>query len=469
MKKNKLALALTAAMGFAAANVQAVNLAENGVGDFSYVPYFSVAKGQMELINIINTSDKTVAAKIVFRRGTDSSEVRDFIIFLSPKDTWSGVIQPIYNGADIVNAKLVTSDNSCTVPHKDLGRWNAEGAGSFSVGFDNQIFGSAVNNPAFISTNVLPNFGNQQITNIKEGYVTVASMGSSTVGVNTASSVAYLTKHVNGVPRDCVAVDRAMATPAGLASVRGQFVSGADPLRVTAIMVDAKINTAIGVPVTTLANAFPAGTQNVYQSGTSLPTEAEFGQDFATFDGSVPKLYSGNANKPERAASLALMSDSIYGSYDSTIGTNWVVTFPTKRAMMANKPSVAPFGDSVVNVGSVYYNTEEGVPGVVEIADVAPFSPFFAPVVQGPAVPTLKYEVNVVTFNKVNSLGSLLALDAGLDSGFTKGWMQMGFSNTVPVTSGTSTASGLPVIGFEYVEAGNVAASNSLGMTKNFK
>ncbi|MCX7087473.1 MAG: hypothetical protein NTV00_05380, partial [Methylococcales bacterium] len=112
MKRNKLALALTAAMGLGAVatSAQAINIAENGVGDFAVVPYFSVANRQNELINIVNTSDKTVAAKIVFRRGTDSKEVRDFIIFLSPKDVWTGTIVPIIENGAVVNAKLVTSD-----------------------------------------------------------------------------------------------------------------------------------------------------------------------------------------------------------------------------------------------------------------------------------------------------------------------------------------------------------------------
>ena len=42
MKKNKLALALTAALGLGvfATNVNAVNLAENGVGEYGIIPYF---------------------------------------------------------------------------------------------------------------------------------------------------------------------------------------------------------------------------------------------------------------------------------------------------------------------------------------------------------------------------------------------------------------------------------------------
>lgn len=468
MKKNKLALALTAAMGLtAAASVQAVNLAENGVGDYAYVPYFSVAKGQLELINIVNTSEKTVAAKIVFRRGTDSTEMRDFIIFLSPKDTWSGYIAPVYKGTEIVNAKLVTSDNSCTVPHKTS--WKSEGAGTYSVEFDSNIFGSAVTQ---VSENVQPNFGSSAIANIKEGYVSIAAMGSSIVGTDAVNSVAYLTKHVNGVPRNCVAPHDALATKNldGIASVKGQFKSGEEPLRVTAIMVDAKINTAFGVPVTTMANAFATDARVLYPSSTELPTEAEFENKFATYVSAEAKLASGSADKAERSASLALMSDSVYGSYDSTLGSSWVLTFPTKRATMYLKPNVQPFGDSVVQVGSTYYNTEEGVPTTAPVADVTPFSPYVAPVTPNKAIPTLNYEVNVVTFNKINAFGSLLALDAGLEAGFTKGWMQMGFVNAKPVTFGTAgTATGLPVIGFEYFEAGNVAAANGLGLTKNFK
>ena len=135
MKKNKLALALTATLGLGAfaGTAQAVNVAANGVGELSYVPYFSVAKGQEEQIKVVNTSNLTVAVKVVFRRGTDSREVRDFNLIMSPYDVWVAKVVPSANG----NAKVVTSDRTCTVPDKN--QWVSEGNGAYSVDFDNTL------------------------------------------------------------------------------------------------------------------------------------------------------------------------------------------------------------------------------------------------------------------------------------------------------------------------------------------
>lgn len=479
MKRNKLALALTATLGFGAVatSAYAVNISENGVGDYAYIPYFSVANGQNEFINVVNTSEKTVAAKIVFRRGTDSGEVRDFIIFLSPKDVWTGMIAPVLDAAgNVINAKLVTSDNSCTVPHKTNG-WTQEAPGVYSTTFDNRFFGSNVSDA---STNVLPNFGSQLVNKIAEGYVTVAHMGTSPASTDALNSVAYFTKHgANKIPRNCAVVDAGMAVPGSVEynSIAGQFSNAANPLRVTAIMIDAKRNTAIGVPTTTLANSFDGSA--FFPSGTLRPTEAEMSRKFAVFNSNEAKLYSGTAKNAEQAASLVLMSDSVYGTYDTTNGTqsSWVMTFPTKRAVMASGVDKSPFKDSVVQIAKTFFDNEEGVPGSAPPAVVtAPFSPYFAPPpVPGKAIPTLNNELNVLTFNKTNPLSSLLNTDAGLDAGFNNGWMQLGFLNSAPVSAtgtvaGTTvTANGLPIIGFEYFENAGFSAANSLGFTKNFK
>lgn len=462
MKINKLALALatTLGLGVVATSAQAINIAENGVGDFAYIPYFSVTKAQNELIEIVNTSNKTVAAKIVFRRGTDSAEVRDFVIILSPKDVWNGVILPTFDATGAVtNARIYTNDKSCTVPHKTS--WTPEGTG-FSVAFDSAIFGSNVTSSDFISTNVISGFNNSQIRNIKEGYVSVALEGISDIPVTTVNSVAYLSKHVNGTPRDCAAVEFGYANqPAQFA---GQFLSVGNVLRVSSIMIDGASNLAMGVPVTTLANAFDA--PHIVESGRPNPIEPEMSRKVNVFESSSATLATGTADVPERAVSAVLMNDSIYGTYDFTGGTksSWVVTLPTKRALMALRPgSVAPFKDSVVPLDIFSWDNEEAEQ--VTRTDV-PFSPFFA---VKPSTVALPYEVNVVNFtiNKAaqNPLASLLGTT--VDQVYAQGWMQLGLTNASnPVTVGTSIFKGIPAIGFEYFENGGFSAANSLGFSK---
>ena len=473
MKKNKLALALTATLGLGAfaGSAQAINLAENGVGEFNYIPYFSVTKAQDEYINIVNTSNLTVAAKIVFRRGTDSVEVRDFNIILSPRDVWTGSISAVKDASGAVtNAKIITSDNTCTVPSKD--KWNKEANGVYSVPFDSALFGS---NVALTSSNVLPGFQSQMIKDIKEGYVTVVVMGVSDIGTDVVNSVPYLAKHVNGVPRDCGAIDASFADAAGFASIKGQFSQAENVLRVSSLLVDAKNSLAIGVPVTSLANAFNSGESaartkginNIQLSENDLPKEPNVDPLVANvFESNSATLFTGTIDKAERTISAVLMNNSVYGTYDTTSGTksSWVMTFPTKRALMTLRPgSVAPFKDSVVPLAKLAWDTEEAAIVSSSNTNFSPFSP------ATPATLALPYEVNVLGFGKQNPLASTLITDA--DQKFAAGWMQVGFPDAVAVSgvSGTPTFTGMPVIGFEYFENGGLSAANSLGFAKFIK
>lgn len=467
MKKNKLAIALTATLGLGAfaGTAQAVNISNEGVGEFAFVPYFSVTRDQEEQIKLINTSNLTVAVKVTFRRGTDSLEVRDFNVIMSPRDVWTGKIVP----SSVGGAKFVTSDTTCTVPHKNNG-WTNEGSGKYSVAFDSARFGTAVTLP---SENVITGFRSNLISNIKEGYVTFAVMGVSNIPTTSVNTVPYLAKHVNGVPRDCGSIDWGFAN--AFSSVKGQFSQAENVLSVSAMLTDVKRGSSIDVPVTNFANAFNDGQgaglgfNNINLSSVDRPT----GQDISpaasdVFSDRDAKLYSGTFDAPARALSTAVMNESIFGGFDTT-GTaqsSWVVNFPTKKWLMDLNPNVAPFKDSIVQISRVVNDDEEGeisTPG-----GLSQFSPFVAPVVPTLALP---YEVNVVTFSGKNPLSSTLNTDA--NQTFGKGWMQLGFPTAVAVTSTNATNkvthSGMPVIGFEYSEDNGIATATTLHYGKNIK
>lgn len=467
MKRNKLAIALSATLGLGAfaGTAQAVNISNEGVGEYAYIPYFSVTKAQEEQIKLINTSNKTVAVKVTFRRGTDSLEIRDFNVIMSPRDVWVGKIAPTATGA-----KFVTSDTTCTVPHKD--QWVNEGNGAYSVEFDTSRFGT---NVSLASENVLTNFNSSLITNIKEGYVTVAVMGVSDISTDSVNSVPYLAKHVNGVPRNCGAIDWGFAN--AFASVKGQFSQAENVLSVSSTLVDVARGSATEIPVTNLANAFNdgqgagLGINNISLSSIDSPNASNVSPaESDVFTDRDADLYYAKFDAPARALSTVFMNESIFGSFDTTSGaqSSWVVNFPTKKWLMDLKPAVQPFADSVVQISQVATDEEEAV---TISSNKTNFSPFVAPVV--PAL-TLPYELNVITFGKLNPLVSTLNTDAGVS--YAKGWMQLGFPKAVAVTgtvggspANTTTATyvGMPVIGFEYNENTGIASSTSLRYGKN--
>lgn len=152
----------------------------NNVGHMLVVPYYTAQNGNMSVIHLSNTDRANgKAVKIRFRGAANSDDVKDFQIFLSPGDVWTGAVAQGAGGA----ATLYSADKTCAVPA-------IPAAGT-----------------AFATSrlNALDN-----VNGTREGYVEIFNMadipsvklfdkdGANAAG--TANSVLYtLTKHVNGV------------------------------------------------------------------------------------------------------------------------------------------------------------------------------------------------------------------------------------------------------------------------------
>jgi len=119
MKKRIIALSVAAAMGGLAGSASAqpssdlLVFSERGVGHILFVPYFSTQEGNVTAISIVNTD--TVRGKVLkvrFRGASNSDDLYDFQIFLSPGDVWTAGISQGAGGV----SRLDTSDKSCTLP-----------------------------------------------------------------------------------------------------------------------------------------------------------------------------------------------------------------------------------------------------------------------------------------------------------------------------------------------------------------
>jgi hypothetical protein len=130
MKKNVIALSVTAAIAGFAGNALAITgdyagaasamaVSPGGVGHNLVVPYFSAQNGNDTYLNITNTDTVNgKAVKVRFRGAANSDDVFDFQVFLSPGDIWAAALTNDENGV----ARLVTSDKSCTLPKGISGR-----------------------------------------------------------------------------------------------------------------------------------------------------------------------------------------------------------------------------------------------------------------------------------------------------------------------------------------------------------
>lgn len=159
------------------ANADGLEFAEGGVGHMLLVPYYSAQNGNMTVLHVVNTDTKNgKAIKVRFRGASNSDDVLDFQVFLSPQDVWTAAVS---QGADGV-AQIVTADNTCTVPRLNPGQPQS-----------------------FVTTRVNPNSDKAEQT--REGYVEIFNIadisGEKIWGskANQFSELYTLTKHKNGV------------------------------------------------------------------------------------------------------------------------------------------------------------------------------------------------------------------------------------------------------------------------------
>lgn len=92
------------------------NLAPGGIGGghILLVPYFTTQGSNVSLLNLVNTDlVNGKAVKLRYRGASNSDDLFDITIYLSPGDVWT---------ANVANeggfSRLTTEDNSCTIPSR---------------------------------------------------------------------------------------------------------------------------------------------------------------------------------------------------------------------------------------------------------------------------------------------------------------------------------------------------------------
>jgi hypothetical protein len=507
MRKNALAMSiatLIGGLGFvgaASADVvpgtgvlavtDATSLVVNngGVGHALITPYFSAQNGNATLISVINTDvTNGKVLKVRFRGASNSDDILDFTVLMSPGDVWNAMVTAA-GGA----AAITTNDRTCTIPQLSPGV--AQG---------------------FVTTRLTSKSGNDIPNNTREGYVEIFNMADITPGTALFTAA----KHVAGVP-PC-------ATTAAGATAIGALLN---PITTEAGAVAAGMNTPttgllgdwaiINVPQTTTysgemvairalnagltdgrgnfvqfpqsASAYP-GNPNLVTADPLLRTGS-----FATMssvgvgggavalapitaayfdfpDMSTPYT-SGVVDPLVQAANLtgALAVKTIVNEYATEASvsgkTDWVFSMPTRRYSVAMDYSQAtsrrlfssvvaagPFayfydGNTAVNsanaqqicvsaTSQVFFDREEGTK-----TSGAVFSPGNISVTQ------FCGETSVLSFGDAGN-SALSATVARQDTGtsaFTNGW-----GNVNVVNAGTGL--GLPIIGASFLKATNPAA-----------
>jgi hypothetical protein len=449
------ALAGVGALGVTGA-ADAVNLNPNGLGQVLIYPYYTVnadGRGNVynSLLSVVNTTTSAKAVKVRFLEGKNSREVLDFNLFLSKKDVWTAAIipSPVVSGG-VSGGRVITSDNSCTIP-------------------DNSALKAGVDFVNFAYTGSNDDKGGTGLDRTREGYVEIIEMAT----FPTYSCTSIQVTHVGGVPFDCAGV-----TDDGAAfdqrSASGGLFGG-----ITLISVGAGTDFTEDAVALQRFNGGP-----LYQNAGSVspqltdsfpkvsvifaaePTPARLTTDLGVYASKWPTPFYLAAD----TVSATLMHDAVMNEFvldpGTKSGTDWVLTFPTKRFYINTGTGSAP---------KLFQRNFNGTAGSCDDITLNIFDreerTTSTPVTFSPPSPTptnsICWEANVVTFNNTNVLASTNV--ANINTGFTNGWLRIGFVTSTSATfhtlgnqtgtthtwgvSGFSTGMtktylGLPVVGF---------------------
>lgn len=403
LSKKALALAVTAAtLGGGAALTQAQVVAGGSLGQAMVYPYMTANSGWQSFLHVINTSATTVAAKVRFRAATNSADVYDFIVVLSPYDVWTGVVEQ--NGSQY---GFRPTDSTCTVPY----------------------FGKGTFTPFIVQTS--------------EMYAEVIMMGVSTA--TSAGSVGANAKHnSSGVPANCAAVESAFANGPSVAALtefntnlNGTGTAATNFLTGKFDLVNVGKGWSGASRATVIADfGAPATTPFAGLTGPYFPNTNMWSQASPDFD--HPTLAEGASGLT--TLNTALTKTTLINEWVLNPGlgelSSWIVTFPTKlltanaitavNALSAQSPKLQAFGDSAgcVTVTPALWNREEK-----------------QLVLASPGTTSLCYEANVLSFksgaiDSKSVLNSNVAPASGsiptdlLSTGVIAGWMNLAMPNS---------------------------------------
>ena len=508
MKKNVLALSiatLIGGLGFAGSASAALSVAESGAGHILFVPYYSAQEGNISVFHLTNTdATNGKAVKVRFRGASNSDDVLDFQVFMSPGDVWAGIVSKNYiTGV----ATLVTADNTCTVPTiekagKDFATDRLTRAGWTDADKANETL---------------------------EGYVEILNM--SDIPASDAAGTLYKAiKHVDGKAPCTEAVLDATAeldrttgytgatdsyklstnkTSGGTAvedllpptgGLTGQwYIMNLDQNTTFSGVMPAVVS-ADTTPVTPgykVLNVFSAQMDTPAELATADPLVAAgdlVAQKYDVPDLSTPYEFdtaggqvitnAADAAKQAKALTDALLRTDVINQYATDVEmaakTDWVLSMPTRRYTIA-----ANYDDSTVNpstgkvtFGATYKRVNAAVTGNLfstagnselndagQICAAAASSSFWDREEQStgkkpvfsPSSQTYKMcgEVAVLSFQEGTSAIGANLTRKNVAAPYTNGWGKVTFGNGTPGT-------GVPVVGAAFMKLTNPSVGNGI-------
>ena len=440
------------------ANADGVMLSANGAGQVLIDPYYTVNGGRQTLLALTNMSDLAQVVRVRFRESYNGRRVAELLLFLSPRDSWTGIVEATPAGG----ALLRTRDRSCM---------NFATARSDALVFSTADYapsGAAPGDP-----------GPRGIGRTREGFVEIIAAASIAPGSPTDAWVAHIQvadpAHPGqplpngGMPRGC---HRLLPS-----AIRADLLPPNASLVGHAAIVDA----ATGAAFTYSAQALTGFTDRVLPLDAGAPTLAHANSDEsprtarARFVGESGRPFALDFDDGIDAVSVVLMAgtfaNEVGGGTQAAARTDWVVTFPT-RAFYVDKQrypghATAPFetafsapGVSEAHASALPFDREEGT-------EVPPRCPIPPDPPDQCWLPNdsigLRYQVNTVAFRDAPDPAPSDVLGGGdpanADPFGIDGWIELALTGYVHRLVGHDAngapfaLAGLPALGFMASDA----------------
>ncbi len=324
-------LCITALTWLLLQSAWAVELSRDGIGSVLLFPYYTTRGNNITLLTIQNTGDDVAALKLNFQEGDNGESVLLFNLYLGPFDTWTGTLSQA--GSQTV---LSTRDSSCTVPRfydADNGRGEI-------------ILGETLLADLAIRSNT----GRQSLDRTREGHINVIEMGRLT-GTIAQSAVINIPE---GQPFDCQRIVNrwdSSLTPAGIWTTDANnemFPPGGDIIGESTI-INVSSSRAAAYQAIALNDFYvPDDTQSISLHATpqaNLPTLADAFPATSRVNrkngnrSSLTAITDTWASGLEAVEAVLMAAQAINAlAAEPSIGggTEWVMTFPTKRAHVFN-------------------------------------------------------------------------------------------------------------------------------------
>ena len=464
MKKNIISLAVAATVLGAAAAQAGQYVNPDKTGQVLLFPFYNADNGNATNMHIVNTTSVVKAVKIRFVEYKNSDEVLDFNLYLSPKDHFAfGVIKDP-NGT---GAAVITADNSCTVPQ--LGSPN----GAFSGTITENADGSKTRVQPFVNYQYAKDV-DATIERTLTGHVEVIEMGVvNNVGTTkTAQHKTFATHGATGVPVSCAGLDASWASGAWAANPSEEIYAPTGGMYGVSYHINVESAAAYGFEPTAI-DQWAVGANHT-NPGRLFPSIAAGGVADAALkhglggDQHIERTFNSGVEATTAILQTTSVSNDVM--VNPAIGgmTDWVVSFPTKRAHVDKGTKAAvvpPFTGNWLGSTGTTTKKEQAACETVTIgqwdreeaytANENGFSP-------SPEATSTSICNEVAVFAMGAAATSAMNVETGLKNlsfPYSEGWQQIGFGQNMTDALGVVSVKGLPAVGFAAYKVSNGAMS----------